>query len=254
METRIIEHNKPEEDISSAILIEASPTPGVAGIIACNYLIENFGGKKIAEIISPYFPQISLINDDGIATLPKIEIHIVTIGNQKLLILMRNFPIDSNEGSQIIAKKIYEYLDSKGIRSLFIFASGRVSDDRSIYVSSTRIDNINHLLLSGAKPAPSLDSLPVDRLTGFLMMFFAINRKDVYLMLADTPSYLPDPLAAKRMLEVFAKSLQLNVDLSKLDEEIEKHRRTVEEMERGLLGIEAERQRRTPSKEPFYIG
>ena len=254
METRVIEQNESGEDVSSAILIEVSPTPGVAGIIAGSYLIENFGGKKIAEITSPYFPQISLINDDGIATLPKIEMHIVTIDNKKLLILMRNFPIDSNEGSQIIAKKIYEYLATKGVKSLFVFASGRVSDDRSIYVSSTKIDNINQLLLSGAKPAPSLDSLPVDRLTGFLMMLFAINGKDVYLMLADTPSYLPDPVAAKKLLEVFSKSLQLSIDLSKLDEEIEKHRRTVEEMERGILGIESERQRRTPSKEPFYIG
>jgi len=255
LETRIIEYYDGKKlDLSSAILIETSPTPGVAGLIAGNYLVENFQGVKIAEIVSPYFPQISLINDNGIASMPKIEIHLLNIGGKKIVIIMRNFPIDSNEGSYILAKKMFEYLGSKGVEKFFVFASGRISGERTIYVSSTNIDNVNSILLSGAKLAPTLDSLPVDRLTGFLMMFFALSNKYVYLLLADTPSYLPDPLAAKKLLEVFAKSVQINIDFSKLDEEIEKQRKAVEELEQGVFGIDIEKQRRGPAKEPFYIG
>ena len=252
METRIIEFDS-KEDLSNAILIEASPTPGAVGLIAGNFLLENLKSKKLVEITSPYFPQISMIDDNGIASMPKIEMHLIKINNVKIVLMMRNFPVDSNEGSHILAKKIYDYVSSKKISSYFVLASGRIAGERTTYISSTKIDYVKGILSAGAKLSPSLDSLPVDRLTGFLMMLFARENKGVYLLFADTPSYLPDPIAAKKLLEILTKSLQIELDLSKLEEEIERQRKAMEEIEQGLAGLETE-QRRPTSREPFYIG
>ncbi len=251
METRIITFDGSE--VKASIVIEASPTPGAAGLIAGNFLIESLEAKKVAEVVSPFFPQISLINDQGIASRPKIEIYLADVQGRKILLMSRNFPVESNEGSHILARKLYEFLAERGVVEYYVFASGRITGERGVYVSSTSIDEVKSFLAAGARLSPSLESLPVDKLTGFLMMFFAREKKRVFLLLSDTPSYFPDPLAARRLLEVFSRGTQLQLDLSKLDAEIEKQRRVMEEVEQGALGLAGEREEKSP-REPFYIG
>ncbi|MEM4187398.1 MAG: PAC2 family protein, partial [Candidatus Caldarchaeum sp.] len=79
-------------DIDGAVFIEGSPTAGAAGILAVNYLRETFDAVLVAEIVSPHFPQISIIDDDGIASRPKLELYLVNLHGLNLLLLRRVFP------------------------------------------------------------------------------------------------------------------------------------------------------------------
>ncbi|MEM3031358.1 MAG: PAC2 family protein [Nitrososphaerota archaeon] len=252
METKIVTLDG--GDISGAIFIEASPTPGAAGIIACNYLVESLGGKPVLEIFSPHFPQVSIINEKGIASRPKVELHLVRSDKVKLLIMTRTFPVESNEGSHEIARAVFEYLLSKDVAEYMVLASGRVTGDRSVFVTSTDPTNSGLLIAAGAKPSPSLDSLPVDRLTGFLMTFFARAGRKISLVVSDTSSYLPDPIAARKLLEVVTKAINLELDFTKLDTEIERQKQMFQEAEQLGYGAGRDGRDEKYQKEPFYIG
>jgi proteasome assembly chaperone (PAC2) family protein len=59
--------------------------------------------------------------------------------------------------------------------------------------------------------------------TAGLMLGLAKFRKvDALCLLGETRGYLPDPVAAKSILEVLASMLGLKIDYAALDEQIEK--------------------------------
>lgn len=252
LETKITLHDNP--DIEGAIFIEGSPTAGAAGILAVNYLREVFDAALVGEILSPHFPQVSIINDEGIASRPKLELYLVKVKGLKMLLLSRAFPVEGNEGSYEVASKIYQFLSGNKINEYIVLASGRITGEGSVFVSTTNLDQSKNLLDAGAKRSPSLETLPVDRTSGFLMLFFARDKKKVSMLFSDTSSYMPDHLAAKKLLEVVSRYLGVEIDFTAIDREIERQSRVSQEIEQlGYTGAPVVGEQR-PSKEPFYIG
>ncbi|MCS7126355.1 MAG: PAC2 family protein [Aigarchaeota archaeon] len=241
-----------EADLRNSYLIESSPSPGAAGFIALTYFIDLLKPVKIGEVRSPHFPQVSIVDENGIASMPKIELYFYN-REVKLILMVRNFPIESSEGGYIIARRLYELFKSRGVKAYYALASSRVLGEQSVYVASTSITHSKNLLDAGAKLSPNLDTLPIDRFTSYMLSFFARNDSQAFLLISEVYSYLPDPAAAKRLLEILSKALKFNVDMEKLDREIEKQRRMIEEFQRGFGRIIPEKEEE-PSREPFYIG
>ncbi len=256
LETKINLFNT--HDLEGAVFIEGSPTAGAAGILAVNYLREILDGVLVGEVVSPYFPQISIIDEEGIASRPKLELYLVKVKGLKLLLAGRVFPVEGNEGSYEVASKLYEFLNMHKISEYIVLASGRLSGDGGVYVSTTNLNHSKKLLEAGAKQAPSIENLPVDRTSGFLMLFFARDKRKVSMLFSDTVSYMPDHLAAKKILEVVSRYLNFEIDFTKLDREIERQNRMMQELEqlgymgKQLTGEEGGEEKR--SREPFYIG
>lgn len=255
METRITSFEK-NLDLSDAALFDISTSPGAVGLIVASYLVDTLKAKKIGEITSPFFPQISLVTEEGEASHPKIDIYFYQNPDtgEKMIFLLRNFPVEGNEGSYLIAKKIYDFCTENNFASYYYVGGTRISGGEDIYVSSNNLELVKEILEVGAKLAPSLEMLPMDRLSGFLLSFFMKNNKKTMLFLAESSSYLPDPVASKKLLEILTKTLKINVDLSKLDEEIDKHRKLLEELEKGVYTdvLQPGAEGKHP-KEPSYI-
>lgn len=248
----ILNEEGEKADLRGASLIESSPSPGAAGYIALTHLIEFLRPVKIAEIKSPHFPQVSIVNDEGLAGQPKIELYFYD-KDVKLVIMLRNFPIESSEGSYIVARKLYEFFRVKGIKSYYLLSSSRIFGESNVYVASTSMDNAKSLLEAGARLSPNLDTLPIDRFGAYMLSFFARNGGQTFLLISEVYSYLPDPSAAKRLLEVLSKALKFKIDMEKLDIEIQKQKKLIEEFQKGFGQMLPEKGEQ-PSKEPYYIG
>ncbi|MEM1583468.1 MAG: PAC2 family protein [Nitrososphaerota archaeon] len=250
---RIILNEEGEKaELSGSTLIESSPSPGAAGFIALSHLIEFLRPVKIGEVRSPHFPQVSIVNDEGLASQPKIELYFYD-KDVKLLIMLRNFPIESNEGSYLVARKLYEFFKAKGVKAYYLLSSSRILGESNVYVASTSIDNAKRLIEAGAKLSPNLDTLPIDRFGAYMLSFFARNGDMALILISEVYSYLPDPAAAKRLLEVLSKALKLKIDMEKLDIEIQKQRKLIEEFQKGFGEILPGKEEQ-PSREPYYIG
>ena len=239
-------------DLKGAYVVEASPSPGAAGAIALNYLIENLNPVKLGEVRSAHFPHISMV-DEGLASPPKIELYLHQDKDVKLVIISRNFPVDSNEGSYIVARRLHGFLTERGALNYCILSSSRITGEPAVYVASPRPEDARIFLNSGARLSPSLEMLPLDKLASFMFLLYSRDGGAACLLISETVSYFPDPVAAKRLLQVISKALGIEVNLDKLDQEIAKHRRLLEDLQKGYGKLIPTREEK-PSREPFYIG
>lgn len=238
-------------DLSGAHVIDASPSAGAAPTIAVNYLVESLKPVKIAEVRSLHFPHVSLVSE-GVAAQPKIELYMHEDSKVKLLLIMRNFMIDSNEGGYLIADKLHQFLIEKGALNYYLLAGLRITGERGVYVASADPNDAKVFIESGARVIKNLENLPADRLSSYLLFFYIKRTKKAWLLVTEVVPYFPDPVAARDLLQVLSKALGFTVNLEKLEQEIEKQKAILEEFQKDYEKMLHEKRKR--GKEPFYIG
>ena len=241
---------KDVEDLRGGVVIDVAPAPGVVGLVMAGYLIESTDSEKIAELYSPHFPQISVVNNDGVASLPHVELYRIRQQDFDILLITRNFFVETSEAGDETSKLIYDYLSSINAGGLMLITSGRITGTGEIYVSSSSLELSRQLLQLGARPAPSIESIPLDKLASFLLLRYQLDRRPTHVIITDTSSYAPDLQAAKKTLTLLSRYLGIEVDMAKLDREIERQKSLLEELERSM----AEEGREREAGKPSYIG
>jgi len=239
-------------DLRGAHVIEASPSLGAAGLIAINYIVETLKPVKIAEIKSLHFPHVSIV-EEGLATHPSISLYLHRDGNLKLVFISRNFPIENEESGYLIASKLHKFLVERGAVNYYLLSSSRITGERAVFVASSNPDDMRGFLNSGARILSNLDNIPADKLSSYLLMLYMRDTGHACILVSEVVTYFPDPISAKMLITVLAKGLGFKVDLEQLDEEIEKHRKILEEVQKGYEQM-LQKQRGRPAREPFYIG
>lgn len=251
METVLRELAPIPSDASEYIVVDAGGGPGVVALIVSSILQESLETVKIAEILSPHFPQVTLINNDGVASPPRIEVYLArSPGNEKraLILITRNFIIETTEVGEEASTLLVSYLSSLRIARSVFLSSGRVNGSGEVYASSTEMDRLRHLIRLGAKLATNIDTLPVDRLASSLMLRFHLKNTPMDLLISDTIGLAPDLASARKVLAILSAYLGISIDTSKLDAEIEKQRRLLEEASRFFEEMER------GGGAPSYIG
>lgn len=239
-------------DLRGAHVIEASPSLGAAGLIAINYLVETLNPIKIAKVKSLHFPHVSIV-DEGLASHPSINLYLHRDGDLKLVFISRNFPIESEEGGYLIASELHRFLVERGAVNYYLLSSSRITGERAVFVASLNPDDARCFLNSGARMLSNLDNIPADKLSSYLLMLYMKDPGHACILISEVVTYFPDPISAKMLITVLAKGLGFRVNLEQLDEEIEKHRKILEEVQKGYEQM-LQRQREKPTREPFYIG
>lgn len=240
----------PTDDLEY-VVIDAGGGPGVVALIVSSILQESLDTLKTAEIHSPHFPQVTLINSEGVASPPKIEVFLAkprTDLRQALIIISRNFIVETTEAGEEISELLAGYLSNLKIRRLVFLTSGRVNASGEVYASSTDLESVRRLVRLGAKVATNIDTLPVDRLTSSLMLRFHLSSKPMDLLISDTIGFAPDLASARKVLAILSEYLGIPIDTSRLDAEIEKQRRLLEEASRFFEEMGRE------GGAPSYIG
>ena len=253
-EVRITEK---DVDLSEALMYEAAPTPGAVGLIAISFLVDTLKAKKIGGVYSPFLPHVSLVDNNGVASAPVGELYLCENKTQekKILFLVRNFPIEEKEGGYIMAKAIYDFCENRGISKYGFLGGVKITGKDDVHAASNQSTLLDTLLKLGAMPIKALDELPLDKLSSFLVKLFTQHGKEAFILISESSSYLPDPLAAKRLLRIMAKLIGLELNLSRMDEEIEKYKRMREELERTFISqLLPPKKKEKTSKEPSYIG
>ncbi len=238
-------------DLSGGKVIDATPTAGVAPSIAVNYMIEKFKPVKLAEVRSKHFPHVSLVSN-GIASQPRIELYLHRAENAKLILISRNFALDDSEAGYEIARELHRFLAERGALNYYLLSGMRLTGERGVYVASSDPNDAEIFLRSGAKPLRRLDEIPADKLSTYLMYFYSRGGGRTWLLIAEVMPYFPDPEAARDLLKVLSKALGFEIDLAKLEEEIEKQRAMIEEFRQDYERMVQERIK--GDRRPLYIG
>src|SRR3989344_3839144 len=108
MQTTIKVLDKPK--LRKPILIEGLPGIGNVGRVAAGYLISELKMKKLAELYSPHFLPLVILQENSEVSLLKNEFYYYKTKNERdMIVLTRNPQNISPEGQLEICEKILDF-------------------------------------------------------------------------------------------------------------------------------------------------
>ncbi|RLI22840.1 proteasome assembly chaperone family protein [Candidatus Bathyarchaeota archaeon] len=235
--TTIIE--KDSIQLENPVLIEGLPGLGMVGRIAVRYLIKKLKAKPFAHLYSPHFPYYVIVNKRGNVRLLRGTFYYWrNPENRDLIFFTGDSQAQTIEGQYEIATKITDYAKRKGVNLIVTLGGYRkeVEGTPRVYVASTSEKLLEKALKSECIRSPSGN--PIVGIAGILLGIARFKGIKALCLLGETRGYMPDPKAAKSVLNALCKILELKVDLSGLDAEIERAEKLLEKMHE----IEAKRE------------
>jgi len=254
-ETVITEKEKVE--LKNPILIEGLPGLGMIGKIVTQYLLKQIKAKKLAELYSPHFAHYVLVTDKGSVRLLRSRFHYWKNedGENDLILLTGDSQPQTIEGQYEVADSILRFAKKKNVKLIITIGGYRkeVQGDPQVLASATSPELLNKALEAGAKNIPSGN--PIVGTAGLLVGLAKFKEIEAICLLVETPGYLPDPKAAKSLLTVLIKVLNLKVDLTGLDKDIYKSVQIEEQMKKieEQRRISEKRRRKIEEEKVSYI-
>ena len=246
-----------EVELDNPILIEGLPGLGLVGKIALRYLIKQLKAEKFAYLYSPHFPYFVLVNKKGSVRLLRGVFYFWKNKNQKndLIFFTGDSQAQTIEGQYEISDVILGFAEKKNVELIVTVGGYRaeVKDKPKVIAAATSSEILNKALKANAILSPS--GSPIVGTAGLLLGLARFKKIGALCLLGETRGYLPDPKAAKSVLEVLKNMLNLDVDLDGLDEEIAKAERAVLRLQKieEKRAFQAEEIRKEEDKKTVYI-
>lgn len=254
-ETFIKERMKVE--LKNPILIEGLPGLGLVGKIATRYLIKKLDAKKFAYLYSPHFPYFVLVNKKGSVRLLRGTFYFLrnqTEGND-LILFTGDSQAQTIEGQYEISDCILDFAMLHNVKMIVTVGGYRmeVKDKPKVIAAATNEEVLNEALQ--ARAVLSSMGNPIVGTAGLILGLSRFKKIDALCLLGETRGYLPDPKAAKSVLEVLKTMLSLNIDLAGLNEEIEKADKMITRLQKieEKRALQAEEIRKEEDKRITYI-
>jgi len=218
--------------LENPILIEGLPGLGMVGRIATRFLIKQLKAKKLAELYSPHFPYYVLVSKKGSARLLRGDFFFWKNKAEKndLILLTGDSQAQTIEGQYDVASCILDFAQQYGVKTIITIGGYRKEAEAPKVVAvSTNAELLKKALQAEAVASPAGN--PIVGTAGLLLGLARFRNIDALCLLGETRGYLPDPKAAKSALDVLQKILEIELDLGKIDGEIEKSEKIAERMQ-----------------------
>jgi len=237
------------DDFSCDILIEGLPGVGQVGKLAAEHLMEELGAEKIAEIQSIFFPPQVLIDESGVAHLPKNEIYRYSGDDISIMFLIGDFQSGSAEGHYILTDTYLDIAEKLGVKRIYTlggYGVGRLIQDIRVLAAVNNENLKEEVLNAGAVFAQDEPGGGIIGASGLLLGLGAKRGIEGICLMGETSGYIVDPKSSNSLLDVLSKMLGIEVDPTKLQER-------ATEMEIFLERLQSMDQAKT-EEELSYIG
>ena len=239
------------------ILIEGLPGLGLVGKIAIRYLIKKLKAKKFAHLYSPHFPYFVLVNQKGNVRLLRGTFYLWENknGQNDLVLFTGDSQSQTIEGQYEIADRMLDFSQKYNIKTIVTIGGYRMETKEKPNVFAAAIDQelLDKALKAGA--ALSNSGSPIVGTAGLILGLARFKKISALCLLGETRGYLPDPLAARSVLEVLKSTFDFELDLNGLNEEIAKAETMVTRLQEieEKRALEAEETRKEEDKKTTYI-
>lgn len=253
-ETMIKELTKAE--LKNPILIEGLPGLGLVGKIATRYLIKQLKAQKFAYLYSPHFPYFVLVSKKGGVRLLRGTFYFWKNdkGENDLILFTGDSQAQTIEGQYEISNFILDFAQKHDVNIIITIGGYRVETDKPrVVAAATSQSLLDKALHANAVISPM--GSPIVGTAGLILGLAPFRRIEALCLLGETRGYLPDPKAAKSVLEVLLKILGVNIDLAGLDSEIARAESMVARLRKieEKRVLQAEEIRREEDKKITYI-
>jgi uncharacterized protein (TIGR00162 family) len=246
-----------EIEPNNPILIEGLPGLGLVGKIALRYLIKQLKPKKVAYLYSPHFPYFVLVNKKGNVRLLRGAFYYYKNPNgpNDLLLFTGDSQSQTIEGQYEIADQILNFSEKYGVKTIATIGGYRMEpkEKPKVFIAATSQEILDKALQAGATLSTS--GSPIVGTAGLILGLAKFKKISALCLLGETRGYLPDPLAAKSILEVLKSTFNFELDLTGLNEEIARAETMVTRLQQieEKRALQAEETRKEEDKKTTYI-
>jgi uncharacterized protein (TIGR00162 family) len=243
--------------LKNPILIEGLPGLGLVGKIAIRYLIKQLKAQRLAYLYSPHFPYFVLVSKKGSVRLLRGAFYYWknNEGKNDLVLFTGDSQSQTIEGQYEIADRMLGFAKKHGIQTIVTIGGYRVeTDDKpKVFVAATSPDMLTKATDSGALVSES--GSPIVGTAGLILGLARFKKIEALCLLGETRGYLPDPMAARSVLEVLKAMFGFDVDQSGLDQDIAKAEKMVQRLQtiEEKRALQAEETRKEEDKKTTYI-
>ncbi len=233
IETKIIVEKKPK--LKNPVCIVGLPGIGNIGRIAIGYAIQQLKAKKFAELYSPNFFPFVMVHDNKIHVL-RNEFYFYKNKKRDFIFIIGDCQSHDPQGHYEVAGKILEYLKSLGCKEIVTiggFGTGKMIEKPKIYASATDDGLVRLYKKHGVDFNVAGKITTIVGASGLLAGLGVQYGMKGICLLGETSGYpiITDPTAAEAILVVLGKTLDLKIDLKKLDEKVKAMHEFIKKLE-----------------------
>ncbi len=215
--------------LNKPIIIEGLPGLGLVGKLAVDHLIKKLKAKKLAELHSPHFPPIVVIQKDGTTRMIKNEFYYVKRKGKKndLVFLTGEHQGMTVESFYEHSGKIIDFAKSMNT-SLMITLGGiafkKLVNKPSVFGAATDTKLVTRFKKYGVKfdkPGSQISGA-----AGLMLGLGELQGMKGLCLMGETHGNYVDPNSAKAVLKVVEKILDIKLDYK----ELEKHSKQMKNM------------------------
>ena len=244
-------------DLKNPVLIGGLPGLGLVGKIAIRYMVKQLKAERFAYLYSPHFPYFVHVNKKGSVRLLRGTFYFWKSKNGKndLIFFTGDSQAQTIEGQYEISDRILDFAEQQNVKLIVTIGGYRMEakDKPKVIAAATGPKLLNKALQAKAIVSPT--ESPIVGTAGLILGLARFKKIEALCLLGETRGYLPDPKAAKSVLEILKMLLNLDVDLTGLDEEIAKAENIVSRLQKieEKRTLQAEEMRKEEDKKVTYI-
>ena len=238
-----------DKNLTDPLLIEGLPGIGQVGKLVAEYIIHMLGAEKIGEIHSIYLPPQVILEENGIARLPRNEIFLYKAPERHIIFLVGDFQSTSNEGHYLLSDAYLDIAQELGVKRIYTlggFGVGHLVNGPRVLGAVNREELRAEIEAAGVSFERDEPGGGIIGAAGLLLGLGGIRGIDAVCLMGETSGYLVDPMSAANVLAVLSKLIGVTVDPTQLNDRAAEMEKVVE----GL--IEGEKMQR--DDELRYIG
>lgn len=210
----------------SAVLLEGLPGVGNVGKLAAAHLIDELKTRKIIELYSKHFPPQVLIDEEGVVKLVSNEIyyHEAKDGGQDLLILTGEYQGLTPEGQYELCDVILDLAAKLNVNRVYTlggYGLGKMVPSPRVLGAATNAEVVSDMKKAGVEFSKDEPGSGIVGASGLLLGMGTLRGIEGGCLMGETSGYLVDPKSAQAVLAVIQKLLNLEVDISQLEEKAE---------------------------------
>jgi len=237
--------------LNNPVLIEGLPGIGFVANIAVLHLVQELKAKLFGEIRSSSFQDFAITAEKGKIRSPINELyyHKGRDEERDLILLYGNTQALTTIGQYELCGRILDIAEEMGCRQIITLGGLKREekvDTPELYCAASDLQTLHEALSFGAK----IIGGHIFGVAGLLVGLSKLRGMRGLCLLSETPGY-PDASAAREVLNVVCKMLQLKIDLARLDTAAEETRNILESF--GLTTSPTEEKAREEPRSHWLI-
>ncbi|MFA5077040.1 MAG: proteasome assembly chaperone family protein [Candidatus Micrarchaeia archaeon] len=233
-ETLVVEKRK-FKGLKNPLLITGLPGIGLVGQVVCKYLINKLGGKKVADIYSPFFPHQVFMTRKGAIRPIKNMVYLVKAGKRDVLLLIGDVQAITSEGQYEVAGKILDYGQKLGVDEVITiggYSTGKLSEKRRVFAVVTEKKLIPELKKVGIVFGEAKGAIV--GAAGLLPALARVRGMKGICLMGETHGSYVDATSARDVIHALEDMLGFKVDLSDLEKQAKEGEKIIKKIEEEM--------------------